>query len=268
MPVAFLSVDPGWRVLFANASARIMAGRGLPDIRGRTLWSLFPEAVGTSLQEAGLRAMRDRERSTVEAPNPLRDVWVEAHWHPQDDGGLAVYLLDVTERRRANEVLEHTLADERRARQHLLSVDEMKNEILTAVSHELRTPLTAVLGSALTLERPEVDLTEAERSALLSAITRNARKLQAMLGDLLDLDRLMRGVFRPKLAQTSLSSLVREVVRSWEPASPRPVEIEAPSMVFAVDKAKVERILENLLANADKYSPPRSPIWVRLRRLP
>ena len=74
--------------------------------------------------------------------------------------------------------------------ERLRTVDEMKNSFLQAVSHELRTPLTVVLGLTLTLQRHAGTLNESQQKEILRMLTSNARKLERLLTDLLDLDRL------------------------------------------------------------------------------
>src|SRR5439155_7475548 len=88
------------------------------------------------------------------------------------------------------------------AAERLRALDEMKNMFLDAVSHELRTPLAAVLGIALTLGRPEIDLSEPEARDLITRLQTNARKLERLLSDLLDLDRLVRGIVEPNRRPT------------------------------------------------------------------
>jgi PAS domain S-box-containing protein len=175
---------------------------------------------------------------------------------------------DVTDRARMVRDLQKAYETERAAAARLRHLDEMKNAFLNAVSHELRTPLSVVVGSAATLERLGLDLTLEDQRDLLRAVTANALKLQAMLSDLLDLDRLTRGVLRPKLAATELGGLVRRVVEDSAFIDRRTVEVEGSAMVLPVDAPKVERILENLLANAVKYSPEGTPIFVRVERVP
>jgi two-component system sensor histidine kinase KdpD len=96
----------------------------------------------------------------------------------------------------------------------------------------------------------------------------NAVKLQRMLADLLDLDRLGRGTLRPRRAAAEVGDLIRRVVAESDFVQGRRVEVQASAMVLPVDAPKVERIVENLLANAAKYSPPGTPIWVRVTRVP
>jgi K+-sensing histidine kinase KdpD len=79
---------------------------------------------------------------------------------------------------------------ERAAAEHLRAVDEMRSTFLQAVSHDLRTPLTTILGIALTLEHRAAGLPASDLADLLRRLSGNARRLDRLLGDLLDLDRL------------------------------------------------------------------------------
>jgi K+-sensing histidine kinase KdpD len=148
------------------------------------------------------------------------------------------------------------------AAERLRALDEMKNMFLDAVSHELRTPLAAVLGIALTLGRPEIDLSEPEARDLINRLQTNARKLERLLSDLLDLDRLVRGIVEPNRRPTDVGALVRGVVDAAELPGDHEITVQADTLVFPVDAAKVERIVENLLANAARHAPQATGIWV------
>jgi PAS domain S-box-containing protein len=175
-------------------------------------------------------------------------------------------MYDITERKRAEKELERALAGEREASDRLRILDEMKKTFLHAVSHELRTPLAAVLGFALTLEREEVQLPPDERKDLLGRLAANARKLEQLLSDLLDLDRLDRGIVEPRRRPTDLAALVRRVVEGSELLGQRPVRVDADLVVASIDGPKVERIVENLLVNAARHTPAGTAIWARVRR--
>jgi hypothetical protein len=138
----------------------------------------------------------------------------------------------------------------------------MKSAFLTAVSHELRTPLTAVLGFALTLQHQEAGLDAHERSLLVDRLIANARKLARLLSDLLDLDRLSRGVLELSVRPTDLRALALRVVEECD-AGLRRVSVDVGPIVMPMDGAKVERILENLLVNAARHTPQGTRVWIR-----
>jgi hypothetical protein len=173
-------------------------------------------------------------------------------------------MTDITDRKRAEEELQHALVLEREATDRLRALDEMKNTFLTAVSHDLRTPLAAMLGLALTLERKEIGLSPDEMRDLATRIAANARKLDRLVMDLLDLDRLSRGILEPVFNRTDVGLLVQKIVSDADFLHEHPVAVDAESVLADVDTSKVERIVENLLANAVRHTPPGTQVWVRV----
>jgi two-component system, cell cycle sensor histidine kinase and response regulator CckA len=169
-------------------------------------------------------------------------------------------MADITERKLAEEALQQSERREREAAERLRALDEMKNTFLAAVSHELRSPLTSILGLSLTLEQQ--DLTAEDRGDLLGRLASNSRKLDRLLKDLLDIDRLNRGIVTPQYRATDVGALVRRTVDSLDILADRSVLVEAEAVVVPVDPAKVERIVENLLANAVRHTSADSGIWV------
>jgi signal transduction histidine kinase len=142
-------------------------------------------------------------------------------------------------------------------------VEELRENILATVSHELRTPLTSILGFALTLKERSSQLAEATRTELIGHVLEQAQKLDRLLSDLLDLDRLRRGPAGSRFRVTDVGSLVRQIVVDY-PKDGRPIEVSAHPVVAEVDAPKLERIVENLLANAIKHTPPGTDVTVRV----
>jgi PAS domain S-box-containing protein len=233
-----------------------------------TLWErlVHPDDRGRILAEiAGLPD--DTEGWSFEYRMRHRDghvVWVkdEAVLVRDEDGTRLFYqgvLSDVTESRRAKEELERALDELRRA-------DEMKNTFLTAVSHDLRTPLATILGNAITLENAdELGLSREERTQMLRSLAAKARRLTELITDLLDMDRLTRGAFEPRFAPEELAGLVERVSREADLIGDHPVELDLRPVVAMVDRSMVERVVDNLLVNASKHTPPEAAIRVRLR---
>ncbi len=203
-----------------------------------------------------------------------RTVWIRDLVHvvggAQGPRQLRGLMVDITERKRAEQALRKSeqkyseaFRREREASQRLRALDEMKNTFLEAVSHDLRTPLTSILGSALTLESKQFDLPRDDALDLVGRIATNARKLERLLSDLLDLDRLQRGIVSPQRRPTDLEALVRRCVEETENPTGHRIEVEVEPITVSVDAAKVERILENLLSNAIRHTPPEAQIWMR-----
>jgi PAS domain S-box-containing protein len=216
-------------------------------------------------------AERRQGRYSIEYRMLTRDgqtVWVhdEAALLPGEDGKPLFWQgvwMDITERKRAAE-LERELEVEREESAQLREVDRMKNTFLQAVSHDLRTPLAAILGLAVTLERGDLELHPEDARDMARRIATNARRLDRMVNDLLDLDRLSRGIVEPTLKRTDVGSLVSRLIAESDVAGGREVIVDAPEVWADIDGAKVERIVENLLANAARYTPAGTRIWVRV----
>lgn len=187
----------------------------------------------------------------------------DAHGKPLFWQGV---IFDITESKQAEQAIRKALERERAATRRLRALDELKNTFLDAVSHELRTPLAAVIGIALTLKRSGADLAEVDTIDLVARLVANANKLDRLLIDLLDLDRLSRGIVAPKRQPTDVAALVEHVTSEWRKLHDRPLAVEAEPVMVSLDPEKVERIIENLLANAVRHTPDGTPVWVRVRR--
>jgi signal transduction histidine kinase len=137
---------------------------------------------------------------------------------------------------------------------------------LGALLHDLRTPLAAILGLATTLERGDLTFEPAEAKDLASRIAANARTLDRMIGDLLDLDRVARRRAELTVVPSDLGQLVARVVEETDVMEGRGVEIDAEPAAAEVDPSKVERIVENLLSNSVRHSPPDGKVWIRVRQ--
>jgi signal transduction histidine kinase len=172
---------------------------------------------------------------------------------------------DITDLKRAEDDLQGALRRERQAAERLRAVDEMKNTFLQAVSHDLRTPLAAIHGLALTLAQEDIDLSDADVRDMANRIAANSHKLDRIVADLLDLDRLSRGIMEPKLTDTDIGPVVRELVAQLDIAKGRTVVLDVEPVMIPVDTSKLERIVENLLANSVRHTPAGTDIWIRTR---
>jgi PAS domain S-box-containing protein len=144
-------------------------------------------------------------------------------------------------------------------------VEKLREDILSAVSHELRTPLTSVLGFALTLEKHRERMTPETIDETISALARAARRLDHLLADLLDVERLRRGVVALLRERVDVDELVRRVIDECAPDD-RVIRVDCEPVVAEVDRAKLERVVENLVVNAGKHTPNAGSIEIRLTR--
>jgi signal transduction histidine kinase len=159
--------------------------------------------------------------------------------------------------------LKDALRRELAAADRLRAADAMKDTFLRAVSHDLRTPLTAMLGVAVTLERTRLNLPREQALDLVGMLVEKTRKLERLLKDLLDLNRLEEGVLEPNRSLTDVRELVHRVVTEVDQLAGWPIDIEAEPIQAFIDGPKVERIVENLLLNTTRHTPPGTRVWVK-----
>jgi PAS domain S-box-containing protein len=235
---------------------------------GRPLYwqGILTDITATRLTAARLTEELDREQDTARqlAAALERERAGAEHLRAVDE--TKTTLARLTEALdREQDTAQHlaaALERERAAAAHLRAVDEMKTTFLQAVSHDLRTPLTTVLGIALTLERRAGGLSAEEVADLLGRLSASARKLDGLLGDLLDLDRLARGTLAPRRQLVDIGALTRRVVEDADVNDEHALVVDAPTVPIAVDAPKVERIVENLVVNAAKHTAAGTTIWV------
>jgi signal transduction histidine kinase len=178
----------------------------------------------------------------------------------QLNANLRLTVMQLSER---EQELKDSLRRELAAADRLRAADAMKDTFLRAVSHDLRTPLTAMLGVAVTLERTRLNLPREQALDLVAMLVEKTRKLERLLKDLLDLNRLEEGVLEPNRSLTDVRELVHRVVTEVDQLAGWPIDIEAEPIQAFIDGPKVERIVENLLLNTTRHTPPGTRVWVK-----
>jgi two-component system, OmpR family, phosphate regulon sensor histidine kinase PhoR len=143
--------------------------------------------------------------------------------------------------------------------------EQFREQYVGLISHDLRTPISTIGMSAallkVILDRSGV----AEAGRPLEAISRSAKRLAGMIEDLLETTRLESGRLQLHLSSFDLAQLLATVACEMGAAASRAVRFEAvPAVTVRADAARIERVLENLIGNALRYSPPGTPVTVRL----
>jgi signal transduction histidine kinase len=149
----------------------------------------------------------------------------------------------------------------------LRRLNAAKDTLLRAVSHDLRQPLSGILGSVRTLRRgEEIGLPAQERRNLYRLIEQSGRKMDRLIDDLLDLERVALGTLRADREPVDVAALVHRVI--GEVGLQDRVTVESDRLLASVDGPKVERIVENLLVNADRHTPAGTPVRVEIHETP
>ena len=149
---------------------------------------------------------------------------------------------------------------------HLVEIDEMKMNFITNVSHELRAPLTLILGPLEGL----LDSNEnSKQRKLLLLMQRNANRLMNLVNQLLDFRKLEMGKFKAEITESDIVTYTKDILDTLRPmANEKAIQyqIDVPEKLCMawIDPDKYEKILNNLVVNAIKYTPKGGKVSVKL----
>ncbi len=157
------------------------------------------------------------------------------------------------------------------ANAQLRELDRLRSQLLQNLSHEFRTPVAVILGAASCLhDLPDAD---ARRTELLAMIESQAAIVRDMVAMLLDHAELMSPNASIACEPTDLRSMLHESVRAWTErlqAAPRVIDVKLPDerMRVQADPIRLRRVIDELVTNAVKFSPPGSPLAIHADRRP
>lgn len=180
---------------------------------------------------------------------------------PADGTGDEIGQLNTAFRRMADKIREQF--------EGLKETDRLRRELVSNVSHDLRTPLASMLGYVDTLLLKNDQLDPEERRHYLEITRKHTQRLGRLIGDLFELSKLDAAAVRPTLESFSLAELLQDVSQEFELDAERAgialrVETGGDSAQVRADIGLMQRVLENLLRNALKFTPSGGSVTIRL----
>jgi two-component system sensor histidine kinase KdpD len=143
------------------------------------------------------------------------------------------------------------------------AANELRAALLSAVSHDLRTPISAIKASVTSLLQKDVDWTPEARQEFLETIDEETDRLNALIGNLLDMSRLQTGALEISPGPVGLDEVLPAALHSLGVPDDS-VELDIPDSLPRVraDRGLLERALANIISNAVRFSPPGAPTRV------
>ena len=231
------AADADEKIVMLNRAARRLLGYG-PDDPFPALSELFHEKAARELV-AGVLAGREAESQEVERGG--RTLLLTGRALP--NGGALLVIHDATEVRR---------------------LEAVRRDFVANVSHELKTPLTSIAGYAETLATESESGSQTERFA--RTILNNARRMQRLVDDLLDLSRVESGRWQPRVDRVDVGGIAGETWAAFaDRARERRVEFAAAASngrEVSADPEALREVLTNLFDNALRHTPPGGRIVV------
>ena len=167
--------------------------------------------------------------------------------------------------------LKKTTLELEKTNQELLDATRAKSEFISAMSHELRTPLHVIIGNADLAHDEFFGALNSDQKTALQKILRNSRVLLKMINDVLSLSRIEARKMSLDLATVKVEELIEHAQHQVEQIN-RDGRLEVSWDIdetvppITTDPIKLEEILQNLIANACKFTP-KGRIDVRVRNL-
>jgi two-component system, OmpR family, sensor histidine kinase KdpD len=137
--------------------------------------------------------------------------------------------------------------------------NRMRTALLAAVSHDLRTPLASIKASVSSLRQTDVQWSPVDEADLLATIEQNADRLDALIGNLLDMSRLHTGSLQPFLRPTAIDEVAPVAVGGLDDSLRLELAVPEGFPLVLADPGLLERVLANLFSNALRYSPAARP---------
>ena len=182
-------------------------------------------------------------------------------------GGVVLVAWIEVGRRRGDAVRNELLGRERAARTEAEVASRSKEEFFATISHELRGPLNAILGWVHLLRSGKLDEGTAVRA--LDTIERSAKSQALLIGELLDVSRIIAGKISLDVHPVELATIIEEAADSVRPAAEaRSIEVKtqlaAAAGTVVGDPGRLQQVVGNLFSNAIKFTPRGGRVTVRL----
>ena len=150
-------------------------------------------------------------------------------------------------------------------------IEKLRRELIANVSHDLRTPLTTIHGYVETLMMKESTISKEDRKHYMTTILKSSEKLTQMVEDLFQLSKLEAKQIKPKFEPFFIAELIQDIIHKYSLTAKekdieiRPVFIQDSPLVCA-DVALIDRVLQNLVDNAIRFTPKGGVITIELNK--
>lgn len=256
----FIALDRDWRFTYVNEEAERSLGRTRNELTGKVYWELFPQTLGTNVETQFRRAMEQGHLVQFENYYEPWRRWFEIRVYPAKDEGVSVFFHDITPRKRAEDAI-------RESNRALQAANADLERFANSVSHDLREPLRTISIYCELLHREYAGRIDSRADEMIAACMEGARRMSALIDDLLDYARATSG--RDEPAETcSLEPALHAVLLNLQAAIAETAAsvTHDPLPEIRMGAAHAQLLFQNLVGNALKYrraEPPKIHVGAR-----
>ncbi|MGK5684295.1 ATP-binding protein [Actinoplanes sp. URMC 104] len=268
---AFIAANDELRTTFAAHTDRLRRRVALLQAVAIVVVSVLTPAATAAAVVIAVRATRRLTRplrAVVEVLHRVRegerDARADATTGPAEVRAVAEAV------NAAAEQSEQVRRDEEQMIHRLQTLDTVKTDFMSTVSHELRTPLTSISGYLeLMRDGGHGDLSDAQRR-MLEVISRNTKRLRDLIEDILTLSKIESGDYSSDRTPLDLAKVIDRALVAIGPVAAKGsvglhLDVRGPLPVRG-DGAQLDRVMDNLLTNAVKFTPPDGTVTVHAER--
>ncbi|MGH6609311.1 MAG: hybrid sensor histidine kinase/response regulator [Burkholderiaceae bacterium] len=258
IPDGFISLDANWRITYVNSASRrmfSMLGIDASSLIGQPAFQALPDLRDSEHGQAITRCMTERVTVEIESFYPSLQRWYLMRHFPSPDGGAAIVVQDITQRKDVEHALQAT--------------DRRRDEFLAMLAHELRNPLAPIRNAAEILWLVSDEPARVRETSEI--IVRQARHMNEIVDDLLDVSRVTRGLITLHTEPLDLRSVITAAVEQTLPlldSRRHQLQFDLPVRPALVDgdRVRLTQVFSNLVNNAAKYTPSGGTIRVVVTR--
>ena len=248
-PIAIATLSEGQFIEVNNSFLR-MSGYSLEEIIGHTaaelqLWISSQKYDSTIAKLLEIGSLQNYEMEFRTKSGEVRIVLLSAELIDLSGTQCVLNIInDITERKR------------------------LENEFISLVSHELRTPLTSLIGSLDLLSTGQLGTLTAKGQKVLNIALTNTERLNRLVNDILDLERMKSGKITIQAVKCNADHLMIQAAEAMQAMAERAgiTLVTEPVMAEIIaDSDRILQILTNLLSNAIKFSEPGKSVWLRAK---
>ena len=247
----FYVLDHDWNFVHVSKQFSARINKTPEDFVGKNIWKMFPNHIGTILEENFFAAMKRNEIRRFEIGGKYTNAWYSMNVFPSADG-ISVIGTDITDRKKAEEKIETTLKKLKRSNKEL-------EQFAYITSHDLREPLRMITSFLQLLERRYKNRLDEDADEFIEFAVNGAKRLDAMTNDLLQYSKItsqkretnpVNFEFVLKEALINLKIPIKEngAIITHEPLP----------IINGDEKLKVQ-LFQNIIGNAIKYRRQETP---------